>query len=75
MVINQRVEQKFLDELGEEHMKTGALIVYTSADSVLQIAAHEEIVPIDELYKICEIARELTLMKNIWLDVSLLDRF
>lgn len=50
-----------LDELGEEHMKTGALIVYTSADSVLQIAAHEEIVPLDELYKICKIARELTL--------------
>ncbi|WP_141433401.1 phosphopentomutase [Bacillus sp. 03113] len=50
-----------LDELGEEHMKTGALIVYTSADSVLQIAAHEEIVPLDELYNICKIARELTL--------------
>lgn len=50
-----------LDELGEEHMKTGALIVYTSADSVLQIAAHEEVVPLDELYKICKIARELTL--------------
>ncbi|WP_106497345.1 phosphopentomutase [Lentibacillus sp. Marseille-P4043] len=50
-----------LDELGEEHMKTGALIVYTSADSVLQIAAHEDIVPLDELYRICEIARELTL--------------
>jgi phosphopentomutase len=50
-----------LDELGEEHMKTGAIIVYTSADSVLQIAAHEEIVPLDELYKICQIARELTL--------------
>ncbi|CAM3875337.1 phosphopentomutase [Mesobacillus zeae] len=50
-----------LDELGEEHMKTGALIVYTSADSVLQIAAHEEIVPIEELYSICKIARELTL--------------
>ncbi|MEH7387718.1 phosphopentomutase [Bacillus sp. JJ1521] len=50
-----------LDELGEEHMKTGKLIVYTSADSVLQIAAHEEIVPIEEQYKICEIARELTL--------------
>jgi phosphopentomutase len=42
-------------------MKTGALIVYTSADSVLQIAAHEEIVPLDELYKICELAREMTL--------------
>ncbi|SEM87118.1 phosphopentomutase [Mesobacillus persicus] len=52
---------EILDELGEEHMKTGALIVYTSADSVLQIAAHEEIVPIEELYNICEIARELTL--------------
>jgi phosphopentomutase len=52
---------EILDELGEEHMKTGALIVYTSADSVLQIAAHEEIIPIDEQYKICKIARELTL--------------
>lgn len=52
---------EILDELGKEHMETGALIVYTSADSVLQIAAHEEIVPIDELYKICEIAREMTL--------------
>ncbi|AIM15510.1 phosphopentomutase [Bacillus sp. X1(2014)] len=50
-----------IDELGEEHMKTGALIVYTSADSVLQIAAHEEIVPLEELYQICKIARELTL--------------
>ncbi|MGG0336668.1 phosphopentomutase [Priestia aryabhattai] len=52
---------EILDELGNQHMETGDLIVYTSADSVLQIAAHEEIVPIDELYKICEIARELTL--------------
>ncbi|MFS0822870.1 phosphopentomutase [Bacillus sp. 1P02SD] len=50
-----------IDELGEEHMKTGKLIIYTSADSVLQIAAHEDIVPLDEQYKICEIARELTL--------------
>jgi len=49
-----------LDELGKEHMETGDLIVYTSADSVLQIAAHEEVVPLDEQYKICEIARELT---------------
>ncbi len=46
-----------LDELGPEHMKTGAVIVYTSADSVFQIAAHEDIVPLDELYRICEIAR------------------
>ena len=52
---------EILDELGEEHMKTGALIVYTSADPVLQIAAHEEVVSIEELYRICEIARELTL--------------
>lgn len=50
-----------LDELGQEHMETGALIVYTSADSVLQIAAHEEVVPLEELYRICETARELTL--------------
>lgn len=49
-----------IEELGKEHMETGALIVYTSADSVLQIAAHEEVVPLDELYHICEIARELT---------------
>lgn len=52
---------EILVELGEEHMKTGALIVYTSADSVLQIAAHEEIIPIEEQYRICQIARELTL--------------
>lgn len=52
---------EILDELGKEHMETGALIVYTSADSVLQIAAHEEVVPLEELYKICEIARKLTL--------------
>ncbi len=50
-----------IEELGEEHLRTGAIIVYTSADSVLQIAAHEEVVPLEELYKICEIARELTL--------------
>ncbi|RDW21992.1 phosphopentomutase [Oceanobacillus chungangensis] len=50
-----------IEELGEEHMKTGAMIVYTSADPVLQIAAHEEIIPIEEQYRICEIARELTL--------------
>lgn len=52
---------EILDELGQEHMDTGALIVYTSADSVLQIAAHEEIIPIEEQYRICEIARALTL--------------
>ena len=48
-----------LDELGEEQVKTGALICYTSADSVFQIAAHEEVVPVPELYRYCEIAREL----------------
>lgn len=52
---------EILVELGEEHMKTGDLIVYTSADSVLQIAAHEDVVPIDELYEICETARKMTM--------------
>ena len=46
-------------DYGEEHMKTGALIVYTSADSVFQVAAHEDIVPVDQLYAYCEIARKL----------------
>ncbi|MEO6866980.1 MAG: phosphopentomutase [Gaiellales bacterium] len=50
---------EIIDEYGAEHMQTGDLIVYTSADSVFQIAAHEEIVPLDELYRYCEIAREL----------------
>lgn len=54
-----------IEQLGEEHMKTGSIIVYTSADSVLQIAAHEEVIPLQELYKICEIAREITL-KDEW---------
>jgi phosphopentomutase len=49
-----------LDELGEEQMETGALIVYTSADPVLQIAAHEEIIPLEELYDICAYVREIT---------------
>lgn len=48
-----------IKEFGEEHMKTGDLIVYTSADSVFQVAAHEELVSIEELYRYCEIAREL----------------
>ncbi|PID56033.1 phosphopentomutase [candidate division KSB3 bacterium] len=50
---------QIIDELGAEHLATGKLIVYTSADSVFQIAAHEELVPIEELYKICEEARNL----------------
>jgi len=56
---------EIIEKLGKEHMETGSIIVYTSADSVLQIAAHEEVVSLDELYKICEIARELTL-KDEW---------
>jgi phosphopentomutase len=48
-----------IDELGPEHMRTGALIVYTSADSVFQIAAHEIVVPVPELYRVCQIAYEL----------------
>ncbi len=46
-------------DYGEEHLKTGKLIVYTSADSVFQIAAHEDLVPVETLYKYCEIAREI----------------
>src|SRR5436190_19352172 len=48
-----------LDDLGEEHMRTGAPIVYTSADSVFQVAAHEDVIPIAELWRICAVAREL----------------
>lgn len=48
-----------IKDYGEEHMKTGDLIVYTSADSVFQIAAHEDVVPIEELYRDCEIARRI----------------
>jgi phosphopentomutase len=48
-----------IEDFGEQHMKTGDLIVYTSADSVLQIAAHEEIVPLAELYSACAAAREI----------------
>jgi len=50
---------EIIKELGEEHLKTGALIVYTSADSVFQVAAHRKIVPVDELYRYCKIAREI----------------
>jgi len=57
---------EILKELGEEHIKTGAMIVYTSADSVLQIACHEEHFGLDELYRCCEIAREIC-MKPEWM--------
>ena len=50
-----------LDTLGAEHVATGSWIVYTSADSVFQVAAHEAVVPLDELYRACEIAREMLL--------------
>ncbi|UOQ48048.1 phosphopentomutase [Gracilibacillus caseinilyticus] len=52
---------EIIEELGEHHVKTGDLIVYTSADSVLQICAHEDVIPLDELYEICETARALTM--------------
>jgi phosphopentomutase len=50
---------EIIEELGEEHIRTGYPIVYTSADSVLQIAAHEEIIPLSELYDMCKKAREM----------------
>ncbi|HHZ01885.1 MAG TPA: phosphopentomutase [Tissierellia bacterium] len=50
---------EIIKELGREHIETGKLIVYTSADSVFQVAAHEEVVPLNELYSICEKAREI----------------
>lgn len=53
-----------IQELGDEHVKTGYPIVYTSADSVFQIAAHEEVIPLEKLYKICEIARKKVLVGN-----------
>lgn len=51
---------EIIEQLGDEHIKTNAMIVYTSADSVLQIAAHEEYFGLNELYRCCEIAREIT---------------
>ncbi|MCD7894135.1 MAG: phosphopentomutase [Erysipelotrichaceae bacterium] len=56
---------KILDDWGEYQMQTGEWIVYTSADSVFQIAAHEEIIPLEELYKACDIAREIA-MDDRW---------
>lgn len=50
---------EIINKLGDEHVKTGNPIVYTSADSVFQVAAHEEIIPIKELYRICQIARDM----------------
>lgn len=53
-----------IEELGEEHVKTGYPIVYTSADSVFQIAAHEEVIPLERLYEMCEIARKILTGKH-----------
>lgn len=50
---------EIIQELGEEHLRSGSPIVYTSADSVFQVAAHESVVPLEELYRICQIARDL----------------
>jgi phosphopentomutase len=55
---------EIIQELGEEHQRTGKWIVYTSADSVFQIAAHEETVPLEELYEACRIAREILTGKH-----------
>jgi len=55
---------EIIKELGEEHLKTGYPIVYTSADSVFQIAAHEEVIPVEELYKICERTRKILTGKH-----------
>lgn len=55
---------EIIKNLGEEHIKSKALILYTSADSVLQIAANEEIIPLEEIYRVCEIAREVTLKEE-----------
>src|SRR5437899_7165665 len=55
---------EIIQELGEEHQRTGKWIVYTSADSVFQIAAHEETVPLEELYAACRVAREILIGKH-----------
>lgn len=56
---------EIIERLGQEHLSTGKLIVYTSADSVFQIAAHEELVPVEELYRVCALARELLYGYNV----------
>lgn len=58
---------EIIKDLGEEQIKTGALIVYTSADSVLQIAANEEVIPLEELYDVCAYARKITLARPEWM--------
>jgi len=56
---------QIIDELGPLHMQTGKPILYTSADSVFQVAAHEDVIPLSELYRICEIAREICQSPNL----------
>jgi phosphopentomutase len=55
---------EILNELGEEHLRTGKPIIYTSADSVFQVAAHEQVIPVEELYRICTIAREMLVCEH-----------
>ena len=55
---------KIINDLGPRHLKTGEIILYTSADSVLQLCANEAIVPVEELYKLCEIAREICMKEE-----------
>ena len=56
---------EIIQSLGEEHIKTGKPIIYTSADSVFQIAAHEDVIPVSKLYEMCEIAREMLVGDNL----------
>lgn len=56
---------EIINKLGDEHVKTGNPIVYTSADSVFQVAAHEEVIPLKELYRICQIARDMLQPPNL----------
>ncbi len=56
---------EIIKEYGEEHLRTGKLIVYTSADSVFQVAAHEDVIPLEELYRVCQTAREFLYEYNI----------
>lgn len=58
---------EIIKDLGETHLKTKQLIIYTSADSVLQIACNEDVFPIEEQYRVCEIARKVTLSKKEWM--------
>lgn len=57
---------EIIKDLGEVHLKTKSIIIYTSSDSVLQLAANEEVIPLNELYRVCEIARKITLENPAW---------